>query len=102
MHLLVYACLNLLHWDSEVQSVDTANKFPPISITISIISTLFVEDTTNTSLMEVVGRVCWVHYAWTIRGKQVRISGFLVVFFSVDARMDNLEILQAYSVLVIP
>ena len=91
MHLLVYTRFNLLHWDSEVQGVDTVNKLPPVSITISIISTLLVGATTNTSLMEVVGRVCWVHYAWMILGKQVRISRFLVVFFPVDA-MDKPEI----------
>ena len=88
MRLLVYTSLNLLHRDGEVQSVDIANKFPPVSIAISIISTLLVGATTNASLVEVVGRVCWVHYARNMR-KQDRVGGYFVVFFPIDARTDN-------------
>ena len=79
----------MLHRDGEVQGVNTVNKFSPVSITITIISTFSVEVATNASLMEVVGRVCWVHYAWKILWKQVRISGFVVVLFPVDAKTDN-------------
>lgn len=81
----------MLHRDSEVQGVNIVNKFLPVSTTISIISTLPVGTTTNTSLVKVVGWVCWVHYAWTTLGKQVRISGFPVVFFPVDATTDKSE-----------
>ena len=79
----------MLHRDSEVQGINTLNKFPPVPITITIISTFSVGITTDSSLMEVVGRVCWVHYAWKILWKQVRISGFFVVLFPVDAKTDN-------------
>ena len=89
VHSLVYTCPNLLHRDSEVQGIDTLNKLSPVSITIAIISTFFVEVTTNASLVEVIGRVGWVHYAWKMLGKQVRVSGLIVVFFPVDARTSN-------------
>jgi hypothetical protein len=91
---LVHPRLNLLHRDSEVQRVNTANKPSPVSITIAIISTFFVEVTTYASLVEIVGRVCWVHYAWKILREQVRISGFIVVLFPVDAKTDSPEILN--------
>jgi hypothetical protein len=87
---LVYTSPNLLHRDSEVQGVNTVNKLFPVSIIgIAIISTFSVVRTTNASLVEIVGRVCWVNYAWTMLGKQVRINGFFVVFFPVDARTNN-------------
>ena len=86
---MVYALFNLLHRDGEVQGVNTVNKLLPVPIAITIISAFSVEVTTNASLVEIVGRVCWVHYAWKMLWKQVRISGFVVVLFPVDAKTDN-------------
>jgi hypothetical protein len=88
-YLSVHTLPNLLHRDGEIQGVNTANKPSPVSITIAVISTFFVEVTTNASLMEIVGRVCWVHYAWKILREQVRISGLIVVLFPVDAKTES-------------
>ena len=88
-HSLVHTRSNLLHRDVKVQGVHTLNKLSPVSITIAIISTFFVVVTTNASLVEIIGRVGWVHYAWKMLGKQVRISGRIVVFFPVDARVKK-------------
>ena len=93
-HSLVHTRSNLLHRDIEVQGVHTLNKFSPVSITIAVISTFFVAVTTNASLVEIVGRVSWVHNAWKTLGKQVRVSGLLVILFPIDTEIDSPEILN--------
>ena len=76
---------SVLHWLCQVQGVYIADQVAPTAPSLSIVPPLLVAPTSYACVVQVVGRIGWVHYPGQLSREQRAVLALVVILLPVYA-----------------
>ena len=76
---------SVLHWLCKVQGVNISDQVAPTAPSLSIVPPLLVAPTSYACVVQVVGRISWVHYPGQLSREQRAVLALVVILLPVYA-----------------